>query len=150
MAGYTFDEQGVRRIQEMARRVLRTPITGSQRRRQVPLMVGGGGGMDIVRFVIQSVSCDVCEATALVISWPSGRKPSSEDDGYEYDQTTITVRDLGGCWLNAPSLDLIGTVGYAVKLYHGADYDRCAIGSGEFWEILSLCCSQFEDINPPD
>lgn len=43
---YGFNEEGFRRVREAVRRVLGSPITGAQRRRQVPII--GGGSITIL------------------------------------------------------------------------------------------------------
>ena len=60
---YGFDEDGFRRVQEATRIVLRTPRTGAQRRRQVPVL--GGESVEITTteegtngFPIGTGSCD--------------------------------------------------------------------------------------------
>lgn len=41
-----FNEEGFNRVLEATRRVLRTPTTGTKRRRQPPVLGGSGGGCD--------------------------------------------------------------------------------------------------------
>ncbi|MBX3438021.1 MAG: hypothetical protein KF861_11065 [Planctomycetaceae bacterium] len=43
---FGFDESGFERVKEATRRVLGTPRVGSQRRRQVPVV--GGGGITVI------------------------------------------------------------------------------------------------------
>lgn len=145
MAGgtlYGFDEASFKRVQEGIRRIMSTPRVGAQRRRQVPILSGGSGGVEVVRFSILSVDCEACTALAVVVSRPStGFTQGDYSNPYSEYGTTIDIVDLAGCFLNAPEADLIGAIGYAVRLYHddGA-FDRCAIGAGTHWEIMSLCC----------
>jgi len=47
-----FNEEGFNRVTEATRRVLRTPTTGTKRRRQPPVLGGSGGGCDIQNAII--------------------------------------------------------------------------------------------------
>lgn len=50
-----FNEEGFNRVLEATRRVLRTPTAGSRRRRQTPVIGGGGAGCDIQNAIIDII-----------------------------------------------------------------------------------------------
>jgi hypothetical protein len=96
-------------------------------------------GVKFVRFEITALNCELCYATATVISRPVGISRVPEED--EYGQ--ITVWDFHNCHLNAPEDDLIGLTGAATYMQYAAN-PGCGSepSKTKFWEIIQLCCSE--------
>jgi hypothetical protein len=101
-----------------------------------------GGGVEIIRFQVMETNCDRCSALVRVLSWPKGRKPDGDGDYAEdeYDQY-IRVWDMTDSFFNKPPIEVLYSVGYAVKLYHETESaPRCDIQYSERWEVLWMRC----------
>jgi hypothetical protein len=91
----------------------------------------------VIRFQILTVDCAICIATATVMSRPVGATTVEGEAG-----GVVNVYDFSGCYLNAPSLDLIGKQGFAAFINGGAgDCGVDPLKNGR-WEIFSLCCAE--------
>ena len=101
------------------------------------IWVASGGGASIIAFSLTSgVSCELCQATADVLSRPVGVASVEQEVAGQ-----VTVFDYAGCFLDEPIEDLFGRKGYAA-LMTGPEF--CAI-EPEFatrWEITMLCCNE--------
>ena len=93
-----------------------------------------GGGVQIIRFQIIEAFCELCQATAVVLSRPPGVTRVYGEDSYGH----LRVYDLSQGWLNEPDIDLVNRRGYAALLEW--DIDECAINPALNikWEIMSL------------
>jgi hypothetical protein len=91
----------------------------------------------VIRFQILTVDCAICIATATVMSRPVGVSSVRDESA-----GVVDVFDFAGCFLNAPSQDLIGKQGFATYLDGGVG--DCAVDPDVVnrWEILSLCCAE--------
>ena len=99
--------------------------------------VSGGGGVSIIRVQILTVDCSICTATATVMARPPGVvSVQGEAAG------VVSVFDFAGCFLNAPSLDLVGKQGFAAYLDGGVG--DCGVDPDVVnrWEIHSICCAE--------
>lgn len=100
----------------------------------------GVGGVQGIRFQLTEVFCELCQATARVLSRPPGIARVYGEDLYGY----VTVFDLSRGWLREPDIDLvdpvtgIGRVGHALLLEW--ETEECAINPdlAVKWEIISL------------
>jgi hypothetical protein len=100
---------------------------------------GNGGGTGIIRFSVLTVDCSICTGTGTVLSRPLGM-PTVQGEV----AGVVTVYDFAGCYLNAPSADLIGKQGFAAYIDGGVGdcgVDPDIVGR---WEIFSLCCAEEE------
>ena len=101
------------------------------------IWIATGGGASIIAFSLTSgVSCELCQATADVLSRPVGVASVEQEVAGQ-----VTVFDYAGCFLDEPIEDLFGRKGYAA-LMTGPEF--CAI-EPEFatrWEITMLCCNE--------
>lgn len=131
---YGFNEDGFRRVKEATRRILGTPSTGTQRRRQPPVLSGGGGTAQLIRFrIVTADNCGTCTATAEVISVMGGGTVTGEDS-----YGIVTIYDRSGCHLNDVVELLEGRIGYAAYMVARED-GPCPGLPSSGWEIISLC-----------
>ena len=121
--------------------------------------------MEIIRFSILELECDLCRAKAQVLSRPGtgavwGEATESVyvegqfftpplEYGMWMDLQVVTVYDLAGCHLKKPENDLLYKIGYA-SLLTGQRHEDCESdyeGYGDDiqrrWEIMSICCDEF-------
>lgn len=123
-----------RRLSELERLVATLP-----RRPALDPKPRAGRGVEIVRFeLVGPFDCDVCQATAEVLSRPPGVARVTGEDSYGQ----IVVFDFAHCFLNEAIEDLTGRQGYAA--YLESTNTDCAIDPQvtTHWEIFSLCCNE--------
>lgn len=92
----------------------------------------------IIRFkIFDCPTCGVCTASAYVMSRPSGAIEVPEEYG-----GAVTIIDRTGCFLNEPTDQLVGRVGYATYLTTDPEFQPgpCPGLPETGWEIISMCC----------
>lgn len=88
----------------------------------------GGGGAEMIIFIIREADCELGTARGEVFRIMCTGATVSIGD-------MIDLEDPMGCFLTGPSDSLIGTKGAAVKMLSDAgSYDNCE------WVITALCC----------
>jgi len=128
-----FNEEGFNRVVEATRIVLRTPTTGTKRRRQSPVL-GGGPQTQFAVFTIDSYDYEAGLALCTVEYRPYGVNAlTNEIAGYEQ----IEVQDPAGCFFNEAEADLIGRWGTAVYMTPSLSADPFRL---PIWVVIGLCC----------
>lgn len=123
---YGFDEAGFRRVVAATQQVLRTPTKGSQRTARQPVLSGGGGGAQIIRFTVTSVSCPGVAAVGTVTAVMCSGSEASVGD-------SVDLTDPLG-YLVGPTALLIGHTGFAVSMHEPDPYS----GADCVYEIMSM------------
>ena len=131
-------------------------------------VVGVAGGVQLIRFAIMELQCDLCRATVRVMSRPPGVSSvwgesvqsvyvegqffsPPREYGEWMDMPVVTAYDMAGCYLKKPENDLLFKFGYAVLLT-GMRHQDCEPDDYEDygpeiirqrWEIQAVCCDEF-------
>lgn len=119
---YGFDAAGIRKIEEVVRRVLQTSFGKGGKRQRWPVG-GGGAGARIIRFRFDEfTSGSVTVGLCTVLSSSSGALVG--------EQVDVTDATAEGCFFtDETEAELVGRNGFAVWMKsHGR------------WEVFSLCC----------
>lgn len=130
---YGFDAAGIRKIEEVVRRVMSTSYGKGGRRQRWPVpTLSSSSGSRMIRFRIeylQSGVDDVANCTVL----------ASTDGLLLGDIVPVLDNSAEGCFFTDETAEeLEGRTGYAVYVTYLTD--ESSMTTQEGWEVLSLCC----------